>query len=159
MIIIRPGTHDDIPVLSRLWADLVLEENPDAKPDRVAWAKMQSGLIGRDNYTMALAVVDGKIVGYANGLFTIDMVTGVPFMQGGNLFILPEYRKGEAGRRLHRASLEDSKLMGCQFMRRKVSATNKRMVRRMKKGIESKRFKIKEYIVDETLNGGQNHER
>jgi len=158
MITIRPGNHKDIPTLSRLWAALVLEENPDAKPDREAWAQMQAGLIGRENYVMALAVVDGEIVGYANGMFTVDMVTGTPFMQGGNLFILPQYRKGEAGRRLHRASLKDSKVMGAQFMRRKVSASNKRMVRRMKKGLASNKYHIKEYVVDEII-GGQNYVR
>jgi hypothetical protein len=147
---IRKATIEDIHHMSRLWAALVMEENPEAKPDRRAWENMQKRLFALRNYYAYVAENGNGVVGFNNGLVLTDMETGERYVEGGNFYVLPEHRMGFAGRMLHRNSFQVAKSVGAKFLRRHVSTKNQRMVDRMMK---SRKHVVKEYIVDEMIGG------
>ena len=150
MIKIRKATQNDIPAMADMWVALVLEENPSARPDVKRWCDMQRQLFGMSNYFVFVTEDNGKVVGVNNGLFLTDMETGEPYVDGGNFYVIPEYRNGVSGMKLHRNSLNVTRNLGAKFLRRKVSAKNKRMVDRFMAG---KTHLLKEYIVDEMIGG------
>jgi GNAT superfamily N-acetyltransferase len=150
MSTIRKATVKDISAMALLWRALVLEENPDAKPDLYRWCRVQEDLFKNKMYYVYVAEEDGKVVGFNNGLFLYDMETNQPYVEGGNFYVLPEYRKGPCGMRLHRNSLKVVKGLGAKYLRRKVSVNNKRMMDRLTNNLGKTHF-IKEYIVDEMI--------
>jgi hypothetical protein len=152
MSTIRKATSSDIPVIGLLWRYLVLEENPGAQPDVKRWCDIQVGLFKLKNYYIFVTEEDGKVVGFNNGLFLYDLETNQPYIEGGNFYVLPEYRKGSSGMKLHRNSLNVAKQLKAKYLRRKVSVNNKRMMERLTDNLGKKHF-IKEYIVDEMIGG------
>ena len=149
---IRKATHEDIDAIGKLWAALVIEENPNAHPNIERWKDIQRQLFGLNNYYIYVAEENGEVIGFNNGLFLVDIETNEPYIDGGNFYVLPKYRKGLSGMRLHRNSFEVAKSLGAKFMRRKVSANNKRMMDRLTSHAGKSHF-VKEYIVDEMVGG------
>jgi len=142
---LRRATADDIPDMANLWAALVREENPKARPDVKMWCGLQEHLINNDNYHCYVVEIAGQIVGFNNGLLLTDMETGETYLEGGHFYVLPDHRKSMAGFKLHRNGMDVARATGAKFLRRKVSAGNKRMMDRLNRGIGT----IKEYVVDE----------
>jgi GNAT superfamily N-acetyltransferase len=145
---IRRATEYDVTTMAILWRELVLEENPKANPDCDQWAKSQRTLMSLPNYYAFVAEENDHIVGFNNGLLIIDPETREKYIEGGQFYVLPEYRKGSAGMRLHRNSFKLGKELGAKWLRRKVSINNKRMVERC-----IRKYRVKEYVVDEPLGG------
>ncbi len=138
--------------MGKLWVSQVIEENPNAKPDVQSWCDIQRKLFSLKGYQTCIAEEDGEMVGFNNGLFLTDIETNEPYIEGGNFYVLPQYRKGLAGMKLHRNTFNVCRRLGAKFLRRKVSAQNKRMVDRFTK-MDGKKHFIKEYIVDEMIGG------
>jgi GNAT superfamily N-acetyltransferase len=152
MSMIRRATINDIPAIGRLWASLVIEENPGAHPDIERWCEIQKDLFNLKNYHVFVTEEDGQVVGFNNGLVLTDLETGDIYVDGGNFYVLPEYRKGSSGMKLHRNSLNMARVVNAKYLRRKVSANNKRMMERLNDSLGKTHF-IKEYIVDEMIGG------
>lgn len=152
MTSIRPATIEDIPTLGDLWAQLVLEEIPDASPNIKRWCDMQRALMANPDYHVWVSEVDGEVSGFTNGLILDDIQTRERYMDGGHLFVSKQYRDGFSGMKLHRLCYRICKENSARFVRRKVSAFNQRMVERMKKGLGNGHI-IREYIVDEMIGG------
>jgi GNAT superfamily N-acetyltransferase len=128
----------------------VREENPSFTPDVVEWSKSQYRLMSMESYFAFIAVENGLVVGFNNGLVLTDPESGNRYVEGGNFYVLPEYRKMAAGMKLHKNSFDVAKSQGAKWLRRHVSVNNKRMVDRMQ---HNKRHILKEYVVDEMLGG------
>lgn len=152
MIQLKRAGREDIRAMGELWSALVLEECPSACPHVSKWNRMQEDLIGLPSYYAFVAHENGNAVGFINGLILTDIETGETYVDGGHLFVLPQYRKSRAGALLHRKTYDVAKENGAKFLRRKVSTKNERMIRRMQKRMGTKYF-IKEYVVDELMEG------
>ena len=150
MSMIRRAIVNDIPAIGKLWACLVLEENPGSHPDIGRWCEIQKDLFKLKHYHIFVTEEDGKVVGFNNGLVLTDLETGETYVDGGNFYVLPEYRKGSSGMKLHRNSLNVARDVKAKYLRRKVSANNKRMMDRLTNSLGKTHF-IKEYIVDEMI--------
>lgn len=149
---IRPALIGDIPAMGNLWAELVLEELPKARPDISRWCQIQHMLISNPDYHAWVSEDNGEVTGFTNGMVQVDIQTGQRYMDGGHLFVTKQHRKGMAGLKLHRVCYRVCRDNGARFVRRKVSAFNKRMVDRMNKHLGNGHTII-EYIVDETIGG------
>jgi GNAT superfamily N-acetyltransferase len=145
---IRRANDADIPFMAFLWAMLVLEENPIAKPQIRQWAELRNRLIKNHDYYAYVVTDDaGKIVGFADGSVQVALDTGETYVEGSHMFILPEYRKGQAGRFLHKMGTDLAKRVGAKFFRRYVNVINERMMTRMKR----KNHSIRMYVIDEKV--------
>lgn len=152
MVNLRPATIDDILDMSKLWVALVMEENPNANPDSQRWIDIERKMFDLKDYYAFVVEENGNVVGFNDGLLLTDLETNEPYIQGGSFYVLPQYRKGPCGIKLHRNSFQVARNIGAKFLRRKVSANNKRMVDRFIK-MDGKKHFIKEYIVDEMIGG------
>ena len=144
---IRKANRDDILAMSCLWENLVLEENPEAKPNKEMWREQQKTYMMSDAYHPYVVVSNNLVVGFATGFAKIDLENGEQYLEGGHMYISPMYRKGKAGRMIHKMSIEVSKKIGARFFRRYVSAANERMMRRL----TIKKYVIKGYLIDEEV--------
>ena len=142
---LRRATIKDLPDIVPLWSSLVMEENPKAHPNVKMWSDLQECLFTNNQYYCYVAEIDGRIIGFNNGLLLTDMETGNQYLEGGHFYVLPDHRKSMAGFKLHRNGMDVARATGAKFLRRKVSAGNKRMMDRLNRGIGT----IKEYVVDE----------
>jgi GNAT superfamily N-acetyltransferase len=149
---LRRAIIDDLLAMGRLWKALVIEENPTSNPDVERWSELQRRMFKMPDYYAYVVEDDRVVVGFNNGLVLKDFENGDIYVDGGNFYVLPEYRKGAAGAMLHRNSFEIAKKLGAKWLRRKVSANNERMVRRF---LTSKKCILKEYIVDEMIGGSK----
>lgn len=144
---IRRATEADIPAMSCLWADLVIEENPQANPQKQAWSDGHRRLIRLGDFFAYVTEVHGAIVGFATGMMDTDLETGERYLEGGHMYVSPLYRKGRAGALLHRMGTEVCRKHGAKIFRRHVSATNERMMSRL----QAKGHVVREYTVDEAI--------
>ena len=146
---IRKANEGDIPAMACLWADLVLEENPEACPQKQLWGEQQRRLMRLKNYHPYVTVVNGVVVGFATGFVDTDLETGKPYLEGGHMYVAPLYRKGRAGALLHRMGIEVCRKHGVGIFRRHVPANNERMMSRLR----LRGHIVREYTVDERMGG------
>jgi hypothetical protein len=133
-----------------LWAMLVVEENPAAKPQIQKWVDLRTRLIKNPDYYAYVVTDDGwKIVGFADGSVQVALDTGETYVEGFHMYVLPEHRKGRAGHDLHKMGTDLMKRVGAKFFRRYVNVINERMMTRMKR----KGHSVRLYVIDEKVRG------
>ncbi len=89
---IRPATADDLSEIAILWKQMVLEKRPSWFPDVNIWMLMAKQLMATDIYTLLVGVVDGKIVGFVDGMIFVEPSTGKKHGVGQHFYVIPDHR-------------------------------------------------------------------
>ena len=115
-MIISQGSAETLGNVSDLWEQMVGEARPDWVPNKDAWKTMALALFNTGNYVQLLAIENNKLVGFGDFVFFNEPSTGKLHSVGQHFYILPEYRKGQAGYKMYRAWKEISKGFGATVM-------------------------------------------
>lgn len=90
---IRIATKEDLPEISKLWEDMVLEARPEFKPDLNKWVVLGNALFDTGLYHVVVFEEDNKIVGFIDGMMFDEPSTGEKHGVAQHFYVIPEYRK------------------------------------------------------------------
>jgi GNAT superfamily N-acetyltransferase len=101
-MIVRRGNITDVFELSRLWCNMVLEQDKTATPDLEMWRGYIANLMKSPAYFMFVAEHENRLVGMIDYCMIPEPGRGKDYWKavGTFFYILPEFRGGEAVRLL-----------------------------------------------------------
>lgn len=98
---IRAAIESDLKEIALLWKQMVLEKKPSWIPDVNIWLIMAKQLMASGIYTILVGIVDGKIVGFVDGMIFVEPSTGKKHGVGQHFYVIPEHR-GYIGGQLYK---------------------------------------------------------
>jgi GNAT superfamily N-acetyltransferase len=100
---IRQATINDILDVSLLWLRLGKEVSPN-RNQRIDWYRSSIyQLMKNPAYCMMLAEDNGRIIGFGDAYVYPEPSFGKYIMNGGSIYIIPEFRNTTIGYRLYKA--------------------------------------------------------
>lgn len=142
---IRRAVVNDLPEVAMLWAEMAVEEQPGCKPDKGIWAaQTEQFLKDTDHNHLYVSELDGVIVGFVQGLWILNPVTGERDIIGIHFYVKPQYRKTEVAVKLHSTYKETARGLGVKRVIRQTTETNAEHLK--KKG-----QKVTAIIVEEEI--------
>jgi GNAT superfamily N-acetyltransferase len=108
-MIIRRALVTDIFELSRLWAGMVKESEPDMTPNLDMWRNYVVGLMNYQGYFMFVAEVDNELIGFIDYAMQPEPGKGFWIAMINFFYVLPDFRDTEVSGKLWKAATESAK--------------------------------------------------
>ena len=143
-ITIRRGLLEDVPTVAGMWAKIVIGEDKNATPNEDLYIKQSERLVKIPNYYLYLAEVNGEIVGFNDGIVSVDPSNSQKYVAGRHFYVTPEHRKTGVAQALHKNSQDVARELGATVIRRYIRPDKVQF-------LLSKGHVIKEYVVDEYI--------
>jgi hypothetical protein len=132
--------ESDLPVVADFWVQLVKSEYPDAEPNKEAWIDRITGMMKTGKYVCVIAYHVDTPVGFGDFYFNDEPATGKLHSVGQHFYILPVYRKGQAGHMIYKLWKKTAKNLGAEILELRATESNEDMWNRAG-------FKPKEVIM------------
>lgn len=113
-MIVRPGTINDLPSIGSLWLLMIDEVYKNRKPDIRYWINFVTELINTcDSYSLYVAEVDGKIVGFTDFIIQYDPTFSCMILNSFQTYVLPAHRKSGITKELWSNLVQSAKTKDC----------------------------------------------
>lgn len=141
---IRLAQPYEFPAIADLWIEMCKEELPESTPDKELWVSFQTKLSLTGAHSMAVAMIDGRYIGFADGLVYVEPSLGCKVAQGQYIYVSPEYRFSSIAPRLYALIQKVGKSQGAKKLYITCLLNNKKMW-------ERKGFKVERYVISKNL--------
>lgn len=103
---IRKANEDDLDEINLLWLKMVKELTEYHNPNLEWWKNIARDSLKSGTYTILIALVNSKIVGFIDWFYFPEPLTGKIHAVGQHFFVHPAYRKTSVGYLLYKNGLK-----------------------------------------------------
>jgi organic radical activating enzyme/GNAT superfamily N-acetyltransferase len=125
---IRRASPCDIPICGIMWKDGAIEERGIENPRVDIWCEQAFEFIQSERNHLYIAELDGEIVGFVSGYWTIDALRGEKIIIGTHFYIKPEYRKTGIGQAMQDKYLSVGRKLGVTHSERQVTLEHSKIL-------------------------------
>jgi organic radical activating enzyme len=103
---VRRAVESDIEEVSKLWFELVMEEDNTNTPNRKAWIEQTRRIINNPDHYLLIAESGNKLIGFQSGDVALEPAINKVCVFGRHFYVKPAYRKGVAAVMLNKLTMQ-----------------------------------------------------